>query len=183
MAAIHLLIFLAAGQLDLGGIDDDDVVAGVEERGIGGLVLALKQPGGLRGHAAEGLALGVDDVPPAVDGLRGCDVSTHADGSLTPLALLMTANPNDTTSWRRRSRLGRTAAHWRWHLADVTGTAWTSVVMLPHRVPRNPIGRGQSRSRLSCTELSCEHVLQCAAVHAYGIADQSNGRQALSADP
>ena len=105
---VHLLFFLAAGQLDLGRIDDDDVVAGVDERGIGRLVLALKQPGGPGGDAAEDLALGIDDVPPAGHGLRGCDVRTHANGSLR-LSRRMTANPNDTTSWRNRQDRRRVA--------------------------------------------------------------------------
>ena len=53
--AINLLIFLTAGELHGGGIDDDDVIAGVDEGGVGGFVLALKQLGGQRGHATQGL--------------------------------------------------------------------------------------------------------------------------------
>ena len=43
MLAIDLLVFLAAGQLHLRGVDDDHVVARVDERRIGRLVLALQQ--------------------------------------------------------------------------------------------------------------------------------------------
>ena len=41
--AIELLVFLASGQLHLGRVDDDDVVPGVDERGVDRLVLALEQ--------------------------------------------------------------------------------------------------------------------------------------------
>ena len=75
--AIELLLFLAARQLDLGGVDDDDVVAGVDKRGIGRLVLALQQPGCQGRDAAEHLAVGVNDVPAAVDGFRGSYIRPH----------------------------------------------------------------------------------------------------------
>jgi hypothetical protein len=53
------------------------VVAGVDERGIGRLVFALKEPGGQRRDTAEHLAIGVDDVPAAVDSLRGSYIRPH----------------------------------------------------------------------------------------------------------
>jgi hypothetical protein len=37
---INFLLALAAGEDRLGGVDDDDVVAVVHMRGVGGLVLA-----------------------------------------------------------------------------------------------------------------------------------------------
>src|SRR5688500_3000551 len=61
--AVDLLVFLAARELDLRRIDDHDVIARVDERGINTFVLALQQPGGQRRDAPEHLALGVDDVP------------------------------------------------------------------------------------------------------------------------
>ena len=57
VAAIQLLVFLAAGQLDRAGVDDDDVIAGVDVRRVNRLVLALQQARGERRHAAEHLAL------------------------------------------------------------------------------------------------------------------------------
>ena len=68
--AVDLLIFLAAGELDLRRVDDDDVIAGVDEGGVGRLVLALEQPRGHGRDAAEHLAVGVDDVPAAALGGR-----------------------------------------------------------------------------------------------------------------
>ena len=41
MLALNLLIFLAAGELHLGRVHHDDVIAGIDERGIRCLVLAL----------------------------------------------------------------------------------------------------------------------------------------------
>ncbi len=62
--AIDFLIFLATRQLHFRGIDHDDMVAGVDECGVGGFVLALEQACGQRRNAAEHFAIGVDDVPP-----------------------------------------------------------------------------------------------------------------------
>ena len=63
VAVDHLPLGLVGGEHDLGGVDDDHVVAGVEVRGEDRLVLAPQDPGDLGGHAAEHHALGVDDVP------------------------------------------------------------------------------------------------------------------------
>ena len=62
---VDLLIFLAAGELHLRRVDDDDVIAGVDERGVGRLVLALEQARGPGGDAPEHLAVGVDEMPAA----------------------------------------------------------------------------------------------------------------------
>src|SRR4029079_15318005 len=73
-----LAVGLARGQHDLLGIDDHDVVTGVEVRGEGGLVLAAQDAGDLGAHPAEDETVGVDDVPLAIDlaGFRG--VGAHA---------------------------------------------------------------------------------------------------------
>ena len=60
---VDLLLFLAAGQLDLRGVDDDDVVAGVDVGGVDRLVLALEQARRFGRYPAEHLALGVNHVP------------------------------------------------------------------------------------------------------------------------
>ena len=63
MIPIQLLLFLAAGQLDLRRIHNDHVIARVDVRRVDRLVLALEEARGLRRHPPEDLALGVDDVP------------------------------------------------------------------------------------------------------------------------
>src|SRR5690606_5240905 len=60
---------LVAGDVDLLGVDHDDVVAGVDVRGVDGLVLAAEATRDLGAQAAEGLAGGVDHEPVALDGL------------------------------------------------------------------------------------------------------------------
>jgi hypothetical protein len=54
---------LVAGQLHLGGVDDDDVVAAIDMRREGRLVLAAQPIGDDAGEAAENQAVGVDDDP------------------------------------------------------------------------------------------------------------------------
>src|SRR5580700_8393723 len=59
-----LLLQLAAGQRDLGRVDHDDEVAGVDVRREDRLVLAPQQHGHVAGQAAEHDVRSVDDVPP-----------------------------------------------------------------------------------------------------------------------
>src|SRR3546814_14031316 len=68
-AVVHLVGQLVAGDVDLLGVDHDDVVAGVDVRGVDRLVLAAQAMREFGAEAAEGLAGGVDDVPVALDGL------------------------------------------------------------------------------------------------------------------
>jgi hypothetical protein len=78
--AVHLLLVgLALGHDDLVGVDDDHVVARVDVRGEHGLVLAAQHASDLGAETAEDHALGVDDVPSALDltGLRA--VRTHLE--------------------------------------------------------------------------------------------------------
>src|SRR5258705_386179 len=108
---IDFLVFLATGQLDLRRIHDDDVIARIDERGVGRLMLALEQPRGERRHPPEHLAPGVDDMPPAVRAFRARYKRTHEKGILrgfetdtNPVTGRVrslrwppaTANPNDT---------------------------------------------------------------------------------------
>ena len=53
MAAIHLVFFLLAGQADLLGIDDDDVIAGVEEGSVDRFVFAHQHHSRFAGEPAE----------------------------------------------------------------------------------------------------------------------------------
>jgi hypothetical protein len=68
---------LVAGQRHLLGVDDDDVVTGVDVRGEDRLVLAAEEVRGRRGEATEHDVGRVDHEPLALDvaGLRG--VRTH----------------------------------------------------------------------------------------------------------
>ena len=65
-ALVGLLGLLAAGELGLGGVDDDDERAGVDPRGVVGLVLAAEGVGDVDGETADGLLRRVDEDPPAV---------------------------------------------------------------------------------------------------------------------
>jgi hypothetical protein len=67
VAVHHLLLGLARGQCDLGGVDDDDVVAGVDVLAVRRLVLPTEHAGHLGRHAAERQAFGVDDEPGVLD--------------------------------------------------------------------------------------------------------------------
>src|SRR5579872_2803548 len=58
---------LVGGEHDLGGVDHDDVVAGVEVACEGRPVLAPQHAGDLGREAPEHDVLGVDDVPDALD--------------------------------------------------------------------------------------------------------------------
>jgi hypothetical protein len=66
--AVDLLIFFAAGQLDLGRVHHDHVIADVDKGGIARLVLALEEACCSGGNPSENLAVGVDDVPAAAGG-------------------------------------------------------------------------------------------------------------------
>ena len=68
MPTIDLLLFFLTRELDRAGIDDDDVIAGIDERRIAGLVFALQEPRGGRRNASENLTVGVNDVPAAAGG-------------------------------------------------------------------------------------------------------------------
>ena len=65
-ALVGLLRLLAAGELGLGGVDDDDERAGVDPRGVVGLVLAAEGVGDVDGETADGLLRRVDEDPLAV---------------------------------------------------------------------------------------------------------------------
>src|SRR5262245_1833789 len=86
VATIDFLGFLPARQLDRIGVDDDDVIAGVDVRCVDRPVLALEQASGHRRDAAENLASCVYDVPPAVRAFRAGYIRAHeiGDPSLAP---------------------------------------------------------------------------------------------------
>ncbi len=67
VTAIQLLRTLHAGEVDLFGIDDDDVVAHIDVGGVEGVGLAGEDAGGVRRKAAKRLTRGVNDEPLALD--------------------------------------------------------------------------------------------------------------------
>lgn len=65
-AHVGLGDFFFAADGDLGGVEDNDEVAGVNMRSEDGFIFSAKEVGGLNGDAAERLAGGVDDPPVAL---------------------------------------------------------------------------------------------------------------------
>ena len=63
MPVVFLAQRLAAGNADLGRIQHDDEVAGIDMRRVFGLVLAAQAHGDLRREATEHFILRVHDVP------------------------------------------------------------------------------------------------------------------------
>ena len=70
MTVVILGLRLVAGDTNLLGVDDDDVVAGVDVRRVFRLVLAAQAASDFGGQAAERLVSRIDDIPVACDGLR-----------------------------------------------------------------------------------------------------------------
>src|SRR5277367_5889206 len=67
MAVVDLLVELVARDRDLLAVDDDDEVSRVHVRGELRLVLAAQPVGDLGRETAEGLTVGIDDIPVAWD--------------------------------------------------------------------------------------------------------------------
>ena len=67
VVVIDLLVALAAGEHHLLGVDDDDIVAVVDMRGEGRLVLAAQAHGDDRREPPDDEALGVDEKPFLLD--------------------------------------------------------------------------------------------------------------------
>ena len=63
MPVVGLLLVLAPGHFHLPGVDDDDVVTAVKERGEVRMVLAAQNMGNLGGQAAEHEIAGIDQPP------------------------------------------------------------------------------------------------------------------------
>ncbi len=72
MLVIDFLVELAAGEADLFGVDDDDMVSAVNVRREARLVLTAQYVGDDRRDAADNQAVGVDQVPFFLDLRRLC---------------------------------------------------------------------------------------------------------------
>ena len=77
MAVVHLVVELVPRHRDLLRVDDDDEVARVDVRRVLRLALAAQHVGDLRREPPQDLAVGVDDVPAALDLARLCVVGLH----------------------------------------------------------------------------------------------------------
>ena len=75
--AHHLLVELLPRDVDLLRVDDDHEVARVDVRRVRRLALAAQRVGDLRRETAQGLPLGVHDVPVALDLARLGGVGRH----------------------------------------------------------------------------------------------------------
>lgn len=63
VAHVLLLDFLLAGKHGFFGVDDNDVIAGVDVSGEDGLVLSAEEDSGFFSHTTHDLIVGVDNVP------------------------------------------------------------------------------------------------------------------------
>ena len=77
VSTIVLLLELLAGQDCVLCVDDDDVIAAIDVRSIGGFELAAKQIGGNCGGLAEGLAGRVKDILFSFNGFLGKHCRGH----------------------------------------------------------------------------------------------------------
>src|SRR5262245_19418835 len=69
VAVVDLVLELAARDADLLGVDDDEEIARIDVRRVNGLVLAAQPMRERSRQATERLALGIDEVPVASNGL------------------------------------------------------------------------------------------------------------------
>ena len=58
-------------------VDDDDVITGINVRGVNRLVLAAQATSDFRGQTAEHFASSVNDEPVALDAFRLCSKGFH----------------------------------------------------------------------------------------------------------
>ena len=83
MPVVHLLVELLPRDRDLLGVDDDDEVAGVDVRRERRLALAAQAVGDHGRETAQGLPLGVDDEPVALNLARFGAVGLHTEKGRT----------------------------------------------------------------------------------------------------
>src|SRR5207237_7810556 len=114
MPVVLLLVELVAGDLDLLGVHDDDEVAGVHVRRVLRLPLPAQCVGDLGREAAQGLPLGVHDVPVARD-LSGLGVvGLHRQESGGPCVrrggIVAERGPNQSAAASATRGTGRSAS-------------------------------------------------------------------------
>ena len=84
VAHVLLLRFLLAGKDGLFGVDDNDVIAGIDVSGEDGLVFTAKQDSGFFSHTTHDLIVGVDNVPLAFYLLGLGAKSFHREPGIKP---------------------------------------------------------------------------------------------------
>ena len=75
---VHLVGGFRTGNTHLLGIDNDDVIASIDVRGVFRLVLATQAASDFGCQTTQGLAGSVDDEPVALDGFRFSSKSLHS---------------------------------------------------------------------------------------------------------
>ena len=61
--AIDFLLFLTAGELHLGGVDNHNMVTSIDKRRVAGLVLTHQHKSSLASQLTEDLTFRVDNMP------------------------------------------------------------------------------------------------------------------------
>src|ERR1700728_4599852 len=77
IAAVDLALALEAGEPDFAGVDDDDVIAHIEERRVLRIPLAAQHAGRFGCESAQRFAAGVDDEPFPADLERAWNICRH----------------------------------------------------------------------------------------------------------
>ena len=82
VTVVHLVERLGAGDLELGCVDDDDEVTGIDVRRVNGFVFAAQTEGNFAGYPAEHLVGGVNHKP-LVHHLSGFCAECRHESSLS----------------------------------------------------------------------------------------------------
>src|SRR5512146_1742869 len=131
VADVLLGLELVAAHRDLRGVQDDHVVARVEVRRVGGLVLPLEDARDLGREAAERLARRVHDEPPSLDLALPSRVGLRVHRSSRPSSFPCLRRPR-TTRRRHNPRAGAAApAKAGRRSASAAATASSSILPVP----------------------------------------------------
>ena len=84
VAHVLLLDFLLAGEDGFLGVDDDDMVTGIDMGGENGFVFAAEKHGGFLSHTAYDLIIGIDNVPLTFDLFCFGAKSFHREPEIKP---------------------------------------------------------------------------------------------------
>lgn len=77
MTLVYFVFCLVAGDPDLSGVNDHDIITGIQVRGIFGFMFAAQTPGNFGREPAQGLAAGINDIPVTPDIRRSCNGGFH----------------------------------------------------------------------------------------------------------
>src|SRR5206468_7395650 len=126
VAVVDLVGLFRAGDPELGGVDDDDEVAGIDVRRVNGLVLAAQSEGSFAGYPSEHLVGGVNHKPLVLHvSVLGADSGGHKTleyGLAGPF-------PRSVSLWRgplRRGVLLRRGTHGALRTRHYSGSSRSS---------------------------------------------------------